>query len=356
MSYSKAIFNLEVAKTRLQTLSQYIADPNLWSNQNRAKAILKEKNYLEENIQGIISINNDLQTYLEMIEHAQQENDIDMYQEILVQLIALKKSVKTKETESLLSEELDDKGCFLEIHSGVGGTESDDWASMLMRMYQRWIERHNFQYQIIDSLVGEEVGIKSITFKIQGKNAFGWLKTEGGIHRLVRISPFNSAKKRHTSFASVSVFPQIDNDISTQINEQDLRIDTYRSSGAGGQHVNTTDSAVRITHLSSKTVVQCQNHRSQHKNKEECMSMLKSKLYTLKLKEIEDKKKNIKKLEIGWGNQIRSYVLHPYKIVKDLRTQYQTSNTNAVLDGEIDEFIHQFLIKSTRGKGLKFPC
>ena len=293
--------------------------------------------------------------YLEMIELAEIDKDEEIYKETLEQLKELEKSVKVQEIECLLSGELDDKGCFLEIHSGAGGTESDDWASMLMRMYQRWIERHKFKYEIIDSLVGEEAGIKSVTFKIHGTNAFGWLKTERGVHRLVRVSPFNSAGKRHTSFASIWVYPQIDNDVSVEINEPDLRIDTYRSSGAGGQHVNTTDSAVRITHLPSKIVVQCQNNRSQHKNKEECMSMLKSKLYEFELKKLEDKddQKNSEKTEIGWGNQIRSYVLHPYKMVKDLRTQHQTSNTVAVLDGDIDEFIHKVLVKSTAGKGLK---
>lgn len=336
-------------------MSKEVEDPNLWSNQTKAKSILKEKTYLETNIERIISIDENLQAYLEMIELAEMEKDEEIYKETLEQLKELEKSVKVQEIECLLSGELDDKGCFLEIHSGAGGTESDDWASMLMRMYQRWIERHKFKYEIIDSLVGEEAGIKSVTFKIHGTNAFGWLKTERGVHRLVRVSPFNSAGKRHTSFASIWVYPQIDNDVSVEINEPDLRIDTYRSSGAGGQHVNTTDSAVRITHLPSKIVVQCQNNRSQHKNKEECMSMLKSKLYEFELKKLEDKdeQKNSEKTEIGWGNQIRSYVLHPYKMVKDLRTQHQTSNTVAVLDGDIDEFIHKVLVKSTAGKGLK---
>ena len=290
-----------------------------------------------------------------MIELAEMEGDEEIFKETLEQLKKLSELVKNQEIECLLSDELDENGCFLEIHSGAGGTESDDWASMLMRMYQRWIERHKFHYEIVDSLIGDEAGIKSVTFKIQGKNAFGWLKTERGVHRLVRISPFNSAGKRHTSFASVWVYPKIDNDVSVDINESDLRIDTYRSSGAGGQHVNTTDSAVRITHIPSKTVVQCQNNRSQHKNKEECMSMLKSKLYELELKKLEakDDKKDSEKTQIGWGNQIRSYVLHPYKMVKDLRTQFQTSNTTAVLDGNIDEFIYEALVTSTIGQGMK---
>ena len=290
-----------------------------------------------------------------MIKLSEIEGDEEIYNETLLQLKELEDSAKKQEIGCLFSGELDENNCFLEIHSGAGGTESDDWASMLMRMYTRWIERHNFQYEIIDTLIGDEAGIKFVTFKIKGKNAFGWLKTERGVHRLVRISPFNSAGKRHTSFASVWIYPKIDNDVSVEIKESDLRIDTYRSSGAGGQHVNTTDSAVRITHLPTKITVQCQNNRSQHRNKDECMSMLRSKLYEIELKKLEDKddKKNSEKTEIGWGNQIRSYVLHPYKMVKDLRTQHQTTNTEAILDGDIDDFIQKALADSVSGKGLK---
>ena len=299
-------------------------------------------------------MSDDLKSYLEMIELSETENDAEIYNETLLQLKKLKDLAKQQEVECLLSGELDENDCFLEIHSGAGGTESDDWASMLMRMYTRWIERHNFQYEVVDSLIGDEAGMKSAIFKVKGTNAFGWLKTERGVHRLVRISPFNSAGKRHTSFASVWVYPKIDNNVSIEIKESDLRIDTYRSSGAGGQHVNTTDSAVRITHLPTKITVQCQNNRSQHRNKEECMSMLRSKLYEVELKKMKDKddKKNSEKTEIGWGNQIRSYVLHPYKMVKDLRTQRQTTDTEAVLDGNIDDFIQNALADSVSGKGL----
>ena len=327
----------------------------MWADQNKAKSVLKEKNYLENNIERITSISNDLKSYLEMIELSEIEGDEEIYNDILFQLKELESSAKKQEIECLFSSELDENDCFLEIHSGVGGTESDDWASMLMRMYTRWIERHNFQYEIVDTLVGDEAGIKSVTLKVKGKNAFGWLKTERGVHRLVRISPFNSAGKRHTSFTSIWVYPKVDSDVSVEIKESDLRIDTYRSSGAGGQHVNTTDSAVRITHLPTKITVQCQNNKSQHRNKEECMSMLRSKLYEFELKKLEDKddKKNSEKTEIGWGNQIRSYVLHPYKMVKDLRTQHQTTNTAAVLDGDIDGFIQKALADSVSGKGLK---
>lgn len=328
---------------------------HFWTNRSAAATILKEKTYLETSVQNICSLTQDLDTYLEIIELAKIEKDEATYTEILEQLKKLEQSVKTQELACLLSEECDQKGCFLEIHSGAGGIESDDWASMLTKLYQKWVEKHNFRYKIIDSMMGEEAGVKSITLKIDGKNVFGWLKTERGVHRLVRISPFNAAKKRHTSFASVWIYPQIDNNISIKIRQVDLRIDTFRASGAGGQHVNTTDSAVRITHLPSKIVVQCQNNRSQHKNKEECMSMLKSKLYTLKRKILQDQDntKNAEKTIIGWGHQIRSYVLNPYKMVKDLRTNYQTSNVDAVLEGHIDVFIYKALKKLITGKGLK---
>ena len=245
----------------------------------------------------------------------------------------------------LLNEEADPNNTFIEIHAGAGGTESQDWAAMLQRMYLRWSESKGFDVSLLQESRGEEAGIKSSTIIIYGEYAYGWLKRESGIHRLVRISPFDSNKKRHTSFASVWVYPEIDEKIEIEILETDLRIDTYRSSGAGGQHVNTTDSAVRITHIPSNIVVQCQSDRSQHKNKAHAISMLKSRLYELELqtrKETENKINSIKK-EIGWGHQIRSYVLHPYKLIKDLRTNYETSNASDVLDGKIDKFLEQSL-------------
>ena len=252
----------------------------------------------------------------------------------------LENSVKIR-FEILLNEEADSNSTFIEIHAGAGGTESQDWAEMLQRMYVRWADSKKFNVNLLQESRGEEAGIKSSTIKINGEYAYGWLKRESGIHRLVRISPFDSNKKRHTSFASVWVYPEIDAKIEIEILESDLRIDTYRSSGAGGQHVNTTDSAVRITHIPSKIVVQCQNDRSQHKNKAQAISMLKSRLYELELqkrKESDNKINSIKK-EIGWGNQIRSYVLHPYKLIKDLRTNHECSNPSDVLDGKIDQFL-----------------
>ena len=255
--------------------------------------------------------------------------------------------VRKKEFENFLSGEADPNSCFLEVHSGAGGVEAQDWAEMIVRMYTRWCEKKKFNFEILEENSGEEAGIKSLTLKIDGDYAYGWLKKESGIHRLVRISPFDSNSRRHTSFASVWIYPVIDEKIEVNLNEKDLRIDTYRASGAGGQHVNKTDSAVRITHLPTKIVVQCQNNRSQHRNKATALSMLKARIYEMELqkKESEQQSKNKSKLEIGWGRQIRSYVMHPYKMVKDLRNNTEISNCNSVLDGNIDIFLEAALFK-----------
>jgi len=255
--------------------------------------------------------------------------------------------VRKKEFENFLSGEADPNSCFLEVHSGAGGVEAQDWAEMIVRMYTRWCEKKKFNFEILEENSGEEAGIKSLTLKIDGDYAYGWLKKESGIHRLVRISPFDSNSRRHTSFASVWIYPVIDEKIEVNLNEKDLRIDTYRASGAGGQHVNKTDSAVRITHLPTKIVVQCQNNRSQHRNKATALSMLKARIYEMELqkKESEQRSKNQSKLEIGWGRQIRSYVMHPYKMVKDLRNNTEISNCNSVLDGNIDIFLEAALFK-----------
>ena len=256
-------------------------------------------------------------------------------------LLKLQEKTENMKMHLLFGSEADGLSCFLEIHAGAGGTESHDWAQMLYRMYIRFAQNKDFKIETVDEILGEEAGIKSVTIKIIGDQAFGWLKTESGVHRLVRISPFNAAGKRQTSFASVWVFPVIDDNIQIDIVESDLRIDTYRSSGAGGQHVNTTDSAVRITHLPTRAVVQCQSDRSQHKNKAEAMSMLRAKLYQIKLKEKEERlqEANSKKTDNSWGNQIRSYVLHPYQMVKDHRSDYETSDTTAILDGELEKMM-----------------
>ncbi len=278
---------------------------------------------------------------------ALEENNKSLIQETLDNIKNLKNTVKTNEIKCFLSKENDSNDCFLEIHAGAGGTESQDWAEMLRRMYMKWAQSKEFKNHIISEHKGDEAGLKSSTIKISGDYVFGWLKTESGIHRLVRISPFDSGARRHTSFASVWVYPVVDENIDVEILEKDLRIDTYRSSGAGGQHVNTTDSAVRITHLPTKIVVQCQNERSQHKNKETCMQMLKARLYNFELekREKENENKQDSKKDIGWGHQIRSYVLHPYRLVKDNRTNYESSDPQRILDGEIDSFLENSLFK-----------
>lgn len=313
-----------------------------------------ERDHLSKQLDAIEKIEYQLNDSIELITMAEEVGDDETVEEIAKEIQNLAKEASQSEIECMLSDEMDSSSCFLEIHSGAGGTESDDWASMLFRMYLRWGEKHKYKISIVDQLDGEEAGVKSATVKIEGVNAFGWLKVESGIHRLVRISPFNSAGKRHTSFASVNVIPVINDDVEINIVESDLRIDTYRSSGAGGQHVNTTDSAVRITHIPTGIVAQCQNNRSQHKNRDECMSMLKSKLYELEMQKRRDKanEENEKKSDIGWGHQIRSYVLHPYKMVKDLRTGFKVTDTGAVLDGDIDDFIRSMLELKLSGKGF----
>ena len=301
---------------------------------------------LEKKISSTQLLYEEFNDLKELYDLASKESDNKMINDIYELSKKIKENSKKIQVENLLSGDVDINNCYLEIHAGAGGTESQDWAQMLVRMYLRWAESQEFGITQIQESYGEEAGIKSSTIKISGDYAFGWLKFESGIHRLVRISPFDSNKRRHTSFASVWIYPEVDDKIEIDIQESDLRIDTYRSSGAGGQHVNKTDSAVRITHIPTKIAVQCQNGRSQHKNKATAMSMLKSRLYELEVRKREDEKKSqfSKKSEIGWGSQIRSYVLHPYQMVKDLRTNYETSNANNVLDGDILSFLEKSLI------------
>ncbi len=283
----------------------------------------------------------------ELNELAAQENNLHIQSEVLKGIKDLRIEVKKNEIKCFLSNETDSLDCYVEIHAGAGGTESQDWADMLRKMYLKWSDNKSFRSKLISEHRGDEAGIKSTTIKIEGDYVFGWLKKESGIHRLVRISPFDSGARRHTSFASVWVYPVVDEDINIDIHEKDLRIDTYRSSGAGGQHVNTTDSAVRITHLPTKIVVQCQNERSQHKNKETCMNMLKARLYDYEInkKEKENQSMESSKSDIGWGHQIRSYVLQPYRLVKDNRTNFESTNPDKILNGEIDDFLEQSLYK-----------
>jgi peptide chain release factor 2 len=325
----------------------------MWNDPAKARDVLKERTYLANFVGSLEKIESDLSSLKELAEISNEE--AAMEKEILDELRSLAKLAKTKEVECLFSGEADGNDCFVEIHAGAGGTESHDWSDILLRMYMRWAERHKCKVELIDRLDGEEAGIKSATIKVMGLNAYGWMKSESGVHRLVRISPFNAAGKRHTSFASIWVYPVVDDSIEIAINESDLRIDTYRSSGAGGQHVNTTDSAVRITHLPTNIVVQCQNGRSQHRNKEECYKMLKSRLYEFELKKKMESMnvQNANKTDIGWGNQIRSYVLQPYQMVKDARTAYEETDSQSVLDGDLDGFMRAMLELSVKGRGIK---
>jgi len=320
---------------------------NFWQDKLNSQKIIKEKKLYEDLIN---SYNNSVKSIIdlhELNELAEEEKNQSIINEVLDSLKDLKKLAKQNETKCFLSNESDSLDCYIEIHAGAGGTESQDWAKMLRRMYLKWSVLKNFKSQLISEHKGDEAGVKSTTIKIEGSYTFGWLKSESGIHRLVRISPFDSGARRHTSFASVWVYPVVDENIDIEIIEKDLRIDTYRSSGAGGQHVNTTDSAVRITHMPSKIVVQCQNERSQHKNKDTCMNMLRARLYDFEIKKREKKNENIEssKSEIGWGHQIRSYVLHPYRMVKDNRTNFESSNPDKILDGDIDDFLESSLYK-----------
>ena len=320
-------------------------DANFWQNKSKAQKIIKEKKLYEDLINSYENSTRELIELNDLYELATEENNQLIINEVLKNIEDLKVRTKKNETKCFLSNESDILDCYIEIHAGAGGTESQDWAEMLRRMYMKWAINKKFKFQLISEHKGDEAGIKSSTIKIEGDYVYGWLKSESGIHRLVRISPFDSGARRHTSFASVWVYPVVDENIDVEILEKDLRIDTYRSSGAGGQHVNTTDSAVRITHLPTKIVVQCQNERSQHKNKETCMNMLKARLYDFEIKKREQESKNLEstKSEIGWGHQIRSYVLHPYRLVKDNRTNYESSNPGKVLDGEIDNFLESSL-------------
>jgi peptide chain release factor 2 len=302
---------------------------------------MRERTKLDQNIAAVREIERDLADALGLIEMGEAENEPSIVEEADSQLKAIRDLAAKKELESLLSGEADGNDCFLEVNAGAGGTEAQDWAEILLRMYSRWAEQHNYKLTLIDSSEGEEAGIKSTTIQVSGPNAYGWLKTESGVHRLVRISPFDSQARRHTSFASVTVWPVVDDDIEIEINDKDLRVDTYRASGSGGQHINKTDSAVRITHIPTGIVVASQQERSQHQNRAKTMTMLKARLYELELKKREDEVAAFQgeKSEIGWGHQIRSYVMQPYQMVKDLRTNVEKGNAQGVLDGDIDDFL-----------------
>ncbi len=312
---------------------------------------MQERQRLETAIEGYRSLSTELQDCRDLIALGEEEGDTDTVTDAEEHMLALQLRAAKKQLESLLSGEADPNDAFIEINAGAGGTEAQDWAGMLLRLYSRWANAHGYSLDVLEESAGEEAGIKSTTLQIKGENAFGWLKTETGVHRLVRISPFDSQNRRHTSFASVWVSPVVDDSIEVDVLDKDLRVDTYRASGAGGQHVNRTDSAVRITHEPTGIVVQCQNDRSQHKNRATAMKMLKAKLYELELRKRQDAAQaiNDEKSDIAWGHQIRSYVLQPYQMVKDLRTGVETSQTGAVLDGEIDLFLEASLAAQLGG-------
>ncbi|WP_156965228.1 peptide chain release factor 2 [Pontibacillus litoralis] len=337
--------DLDTKKARIQELEEHMTDPAFWDDQNAAQTVINEVNGLKELVHTLERLEETLENLEVSYELVKEEEDEELHAELSEEIQQLSQDIQTFELQMLLSEPYDKNNAILELHPGAGGTESQDWASMLLRMYTRWGESRGFKVETMDYLPGDEAGVKSVTLNIKGHNAYGYLKAEKGVHRLVRISPFDSSGRRHTSFASCDVMPEFNEEIEIEIRTEDLKIDTYRASGAGGQHVNTTDSAVRITHEPTGVVVTCQSERSQIKNREQAMKMMKAKLYQ---KEIERQQQELDEIrgeqkEIGWGSQIRSYVFHPYSMVKDHRTNKENGNVQAVMDGDIQPFIETYL-------------
>ena len=343
------------AVRRLDELNARVEDPKLWDDPKQAQSVMQERRRLDEAIQAVNVIARERADTIELMEMAEAEGDEAMVDNGVRALEALAAKADEDKIKALLAGEADANNSYVEVNAGAGGTESQDWAGMLQRMYTRWAERRGMKVELIDHHSGEQAGIKSATLLLKGENAYGYAKTESGVHRLVRISPYDSAARRHTSFASVWVYPEIDDDIQVEFNESDLRIDTYRASGAGGQHINTTDSAVRITHLPTGIVVQCQNQRSQHKNKAEAYNQLRARLYERELQEREAvaNAENATKTDIGWGHQIRSYVLQPYQLVKDLRTGVTSTAPSDVLDGDLDRFMAAALSQRVTGETVE---
>ncbi len=348
----RRFLNWDQALRRLDELNARVEDQALWSDPKAAQAVMRERRRLDEAITATRAIESELSDTAELIEMAEAEGDQAMADDGVAALAELAERAQRDKVQALLAGEADGNDTYIEVNAGAGGTESQDWAGMLSRMYSRWGERHGLKVELVDQHSGEQAGIKSATLLLKGENAYGYAKTESGVHRLVRISPYDSAARRHTSFASVWVYPVVDENIEVDYNESDLRIDTYRASGAGGQHINTTDSAVRITHIPTGIVVQCQNQRSQHKNKAEAYNQLRARLYEreLAIREQAANAENAAKTDIGWGHQIRSYVLQPYQMVKDLRTGVTSTAPGDVLDGDLDAFMAAALSQRVTGE------
>ncbi|GEK31496.1 peptide chain release factor 2 [Kurthia zopfii] len=338
-------FDLENKEARIQETDEMMLDPNFWNDQNAAQTIISESKGLKEVVNEFKRLVDDQENLEMTLELLKEEPDESLQEELDSELAEFEKGIAEYELQMLLSGPYDANNAILELHPGAGGTESQDWGQMLLRMYTRWAEKNGFKVQTLDYLPGDEAGIKSVTLSIQGHNAYGYLKAEKGVHRLVRISPFDSAGRRHTSFVSCDVIPEFNNEIEIDVRSEDLKVDTYRATGAGGQHINTTDSAIRITHIPTGVVVTCQAERSQIKNREKAMNMLKAKLYQLKVEEQQAEVDEIRgeQKEIGWSSQIRSYVFHPYSMVKDHRTNAETGNVQSVMDGDISMFINAYL-------------
>jgi len=349
---SEVIFDLESKISRLSHLEKTQQDSEFWNNPEAAKTVLKEQKQISRLVEHFIGLDRELDDTAVLLDLALEEDDKAVLQEVQDKLASIEEHMRDLEIQRLFSQPEDAGDAIVEIHAGAGGTEAQDWAEMLLRMYLMWAEREGYEAEVFDTLPGEEAGIKSVTVSIQGAFAYGRIKAEAGIHRLVRISPFDANSRRHTSFAAMFVYPSADENVEIEINETDLKIDTYRASGAGGQHVNKTDSAVRITHLPTGIVAQCQNERSQHKNKAMALKILRSRLYDLELEKKRTEKEDLhkSKKDIAWGSQIRSYVLHPYQLVKDHRTNYETGNIIAVLDGDLNRLIQEYLLFQAREK------
>lgn len=345
---SGGLFDLDEKQERIAELEEKMTDPEFWNNQDTAQEVINESNGLKEQVDTFLSMESTYEDLEVSYELVKEEADQELEAELAKGVGELSQTIDQFELQLLLSEPYDKNNAILELHPGAGGTESQDWASMLLRMYTRWADQKGFKVETMNYLPGDEAGVKSVTLLIKGHNAYGYLKAEKGVHRLVRISPFDSSGRRHTSFVSCEVMPELDENVEIEVATEDLKVDTYRASGAGGQHINTTDSAVRITHIPTNTVVTCQNERSQIKNREQAMKMMKAKLYQLKIEEQQQELAEIRgeQKDIGWGSQIRSYVFHPYSMVKDHRTNHEIGNTSSVMDGDLDPFIDAYLRSS----------